>query len=644
MRSLVAAGAPTLPDGVVFERGGSGRGAWLRLRATGASGGFATGSFARPSASVGLTISDDPRDPRLLGFAFTQFAMPVVAGRAVDFDFHPAANLHSPPAVGVLLINDGDRCTLLAPVTNVHEQVIGCEDGVLRWGWHGDLESVPAGFETTLGLYDGTSAADVLARWSADVRSGRPGRAASWPSNPVTSHLSYWTDNGAAYWYRTEAGRTIARSVIDAVQALRRDGVPVHAVELDSWFYPHETARPIAAIGYPSEVPPTGMLAWTPRDDAFDPPAAGDRRDGVERLAAELDHPPLVLHSRHIAPSSPYIEPDGWWVDAFAAQPEDPMFFARWFADAQRWGACCIEQDWMLMYWFGVRALRAAPGRALAWQRALDEQAGAHGMGLLWCMPTPADLVAAATLDHVVAVRTSDDYRFADDPALLWTWFLTVNRLAAALHLHAYKDCFFSQRPGAGVAHDPIDGDEHAEVEALLAAMSCGPVGIGDRIGHTDREVVLRTCDGDGRIRHVDHPIGLVDDCLFGAPARGERLAWATTTATRGDEVWTYVVALNTAHPPRRVADRLDLAGIGIDGPRAVYDWRARSTAAVTTLRADLDGRDWALFVVAPPGVDDPIAKGDPTKYVVVPSGVTKLAPDGTTGGEVTRPSGPPST
>ena len=121
-------------------------------------------------------------------------------------------------------------------------------------------------------------------------------------------------------------------------------------------------------------------------------------------------------------------------------------------------------------------------------------------------MATPADIVLAATLEHVVAVRTSDDYRFAADPALLWTWYLTVNRLAGALGLAAFKDCFFSRRPPARA--DAIDGDEHAELEALLACMSAGPVGIGDRIGRTDREVVLRTCDDDGRIRHVDRPLG----------------------------------------------------------------------------------------------------------------------------------------
>jgi hypothetical protein len=270
----------------------------------------------------------------------------------------------------------------------------------------------------------------------------------------------------------------------------------------------------------------------------------------------------------------------------------------------------------MLLYWFGVRELRAAPGRARAWQDTLDRHAAHTGVGLLWCMATPADLIHAASLANVVAVRTSDDYRFTDDPATLWLWYLTVNRLAAALGLPAFKDVFFSQLPAPGA--ESIDGDVHAELEALLSALAAGPVGIGDRIGHTDRGIVMRTCDDDGRLRHVDRPVGLIDSCLFGAPARGERLAWATTTATAGNDVWTYVVAINASTASVGIEDRLSLAEVGIDGPRSVLDWR--SGAGVTTDRLDvrLSARDWAYFVVAPEGHRSDA--GDTTKYVTVPA------------------------
>ena len=311
---------------------------------------------------------------------------------------------------------------------------------------------------------------------------------------------------------------------------------------------------------------------------------------------------------------SPYVAEGEWWVDQLAAQPQDPEFFRRWFDDAARWGACCIEQDWMLLYWFGVREMRARPGRARAWQDALDRHAAATGMGLLWCMATPPDLVHAASLANVVTVRTSDDYRFAEDSALLWIWYLTVNRLAAVLGLPAFKDVYFSQPRPLGA--DSIDGDEHAELEALLSALSAGPVGIGDRIGQTDRDIVFRTCDVDGRIRHADRPVGLIDDCLFGAPARGTRLAWAATSATVAGETWTYVVAINASSPRSDVHDHLRLPELGLDHVASVLDWRRKTVWETTILEVRLAPRDWAYYVVAPPGrrADE----GDLTKYVTM--------------------------
>jgi hypothetical protein len=621
--SFVEIGSLAAPDGVEVTVTEAAHGRHVLLKAARQLNGFATHRFATPAAFMPLTVSTAPgeEEPHLLGLAFTQFALPVLAGPSLDFDFRPAPNLHSPSALGLLLIRSAARTTLLAPLTNVHEQILAVEGEHLRWGWHGDLDAAPAGFETTLGVYDGASPTEVLTDWGAELCGGEPPTMRRRDTNPLTSHLSYWTDNGAAYWYRTEPGRTIGVTVAETVNRLRDTGVPVTAVELDSWFYPHETPRPIAEIGYPADVPPTGMMRWAPRADAFDGDTAPGARDAIERWADDLDRPPLVLHARHISPSSPYLAEGGeWWVDDLAAHPVDPEFFRQWFDDAGRWGACCIEQDWMLMYWFGLRAMRATPGRAAHWQSALDQHAGATDIGLLWCMATPADIMLAASLPHVVAVRTSDDYRFADDPALLWIWYLTVNRLAGALGLPAFKDVFFSQRPEPGA--DSIDGDPHAELEALLSALSAGPVGIGDRMDHTDVDIVLRTCDDDGRIRHVDRPVALIDDCLFGAPARGERLAWASTTATAEAELWTYVLAINVSIPTEtsttELGDNMLLTELGITGTRSVLDWRRGTVSDRDRLATVLAPRDWSFYVVAPPGRH--AGAGDLGKYVTVPS------------------------
>lgn len=574
--------------------------------------GVATGRFSRPPCGLHWPAEQWPSDIEFAGFAFTQFALPVTAGADLDFDFRPAPGLSSPRAMSPVLARSGGEVVLLAPVDSFHEQIIAVADDGLRWGWHGDLDTVPAGFSSSLGIFTGSSVTDVFDAWRRHLviplDLGRP------TGNPLSTHLSYWTDNGAAYWYRTESNRTISESVAGKVEELHDADVPVCAVELDSWFYSHATPRAITEVGYPDEVPPTGMSEWVPRPDAYRE-LVGTGHDPVEDFAARLGRPPLVLHARHIAPTSPYVtDVDDWWIDEHAAHPHDPAFFRRWFDDAVRWGATVIEQDWMLMIWFGVRAMRAAPGRAAAWQRALNGHARSTGVDLVWCMATPADLMEAATLDRVIAVRTCDDYRFAPDPAFLWTWFLTVNRLAGSLGLTVFKDCFFSNSHMSDEA-DAIDGDPHAELEALLAAMSGGPVGIGDRIGRTDREIVMRTCDDDGRLRRLDGPIAAVDDCLFGGPARGDGLMWATTTATTANGVWRYVLAINTATRAQTIVDQFD-----IGREATVLDWRNGRDEVRNVLAATLSPRDWSLFVVAPSNVGDPFRSVDRSKYVVVES------------------------
>ncbi|MEM9517456.1 MAG: hypothetical protein AAGA42_21595, partial [Actinomycetota bacterium] len=493
----------------------------LRLRALDDLNGLATGRYSHPSVAASFSAYDllgvdsaSADDVELLGFAFTQFAMPVLADAALEFDFHPAPNLRSPRAMLPLFVRGAGRAALIAPVDGAHEQIITVRDRQLLWGWHGDLDEVDARHTTSIIIYRDESVTAVLDRWGADLA---PAKRRPVATNPALGRLAYWTDNGAAYWYRTEHGRTIGESVVDVVSDLRQRDVPIGAVELDSWFYPHEVPRAITDIGYPDDVPPSGAMTWTPRHDAYPPSEA----DGVRWLGRALDHPPLILHARHISTSSPYIDdPTEWWVGELAAAPADPSFFRQWFDDARRWGATCIEQDWMLLFWFGVGEMRRRPGRALHWQRTLNELANEFDIDLMWCMATPADLIEAAQLDRVAAVRTSDDYRFAADPALLWTWFLTVNRLAAPLGLAPFKDCFFSQAD-VDDDDDPIAGDPHADVEALLSALSAGPVGIGEGRRRAPTAGVLGTGDADRRKRRPPPPPARIHKKQLGAPPPG---------------------------------------------------------------------------------------------------------------------------
>ncbi|HME72859.1 MAG TPA: hypothetical protein VKM54_23765 [Myxococcota bacterium] len=277
------------------------------------------------------------------------------------------------------------------------------------------------------------------------------------------------------------------------------------------------------------------------------------------------------------------------------------------------WPALMVES------FFGVRGLREAPGRAHAWQEGLDRAAGEYGLTLQWCMGTPADWLQTVTLNNITSVRTSGDYRYLFDNGLNWVWFLHGNAFARALGLHPYKDVFLTHgETGLG------PGEKYVEAESLLASLSAGPVGIGDRLGHTDREIVLRSCRPDGVLVKPDVPIAACDRCFREsaffekAPLVGE--TYSLHPAGR----WRYVVSLNAGRAKEPMDFRVELADLGMARPEGaviLYDWRRR---AWTRLDADggwdvqLQFQDFDYRVVCPLLPGGITLFGDVSKWATV--------------------------
>ena len=178
-----------------------------------------------------------------------------------------------------------------------------------------------------------------------------------------------------------------------------------------------------------------------------------------------------------------------------------------------------------------------------------------------------------------------------------------------ALGLRPFKDVFRS---------DSADPDAHTEVEALLSALSTGPVGIGDPLGRADPAVVRRTCRADGTLVKPDTPVAALDrSFLRWATGRGALLVGAART-THSVGTWNYVVTLNAGTRP--VEGRVNLADLGRDKPLqqvAVWDWRRQS---IEILGPDggwdvaLQPLDWDYRVVAPI-VGAAAVIGDPNLY-----------------------------
>jgi hypothetical protein len=537
-----------------------------------------------------------PDGLRAVAFQGCEFALPTTAGPDLDGWFTLPMR---PPSAWPLVARAGDgRTLLLAPLDNFHEHVLGVNGGTLRCGWHGDLDRVPAGFATELALIAGPGPRACVDAWGSMLleRAGtvRPGRWA----DALARHPSYWTDNGAAYWYRTEPGHDVAGSIVAAVDDLRASGVPIGAVQLDSWWYPHQTLRPFDTDEW--QVPPTAMLAWEERPDALP--------DGIPALRRRLGDPPLVAHIRHLSSQSAIADEYPVWCDGPYVAPMTPGPYERWLDQCVAWGVETFEHDWLVEVFYGVRGLREEPGRARAWQEGIDRAARERGITLQWCMGSPADMARTTTLTQVTSVRTSGDHGYIATPGQLWAWFCITNSLARALGLMPFKDVFRA---------DPEVAGDHGAPEALLSVLSTGPVGLGDRVGRFDAALALRTCRADGWLVKPDVPIAATDATIIGNPGFRRVLLIAECYTDHPAGRWAYVFVAHADPSEPDLEGVVSLAELGDSAPTGdVVVWDRRS-GSCRRMPADgswsviLGREDWAFYVVAPVLPGDIAVLGD---------------------------------
>jgi hypothetical protein len=617
--------APDAIDADVRERAGAPV-LVLRLEARSARDGIGTGEFAQPAVAwhfdpARRAAGGAPDGVRGFGFQYTEFALPVFSDAALSrWRLLP---IRPPVVLPLGMVAPDGRTILLAPLVGFHEQVIvvpsGKEDADsgLRVGWHGDVDAVEEGFATELAVIAGHGVRECFATWARLLREASHVDPPARDRDVLGTRVSYWTDNGSAYWYRTEGDRDAASTVVDAVVDLESRGIPVGAVQLDSWWYPHEVLRPFDTDEW--VVPPTGMVTWEPRADVLP--------DGIAPLRERLARRPLVTHVRHLSSQSPYCDEFPVWVDADRAHPQDPRLYERLLDQCVAWGVEVFEHDWLIECFLGVRGLRA-PGRAAAWQEGIDAALEARDLTAQWCMASPADFAQASRLRNVTSIRTSGDHGYLVGPEVLWAWFLHTNVIARALGLWPYKDVFHS-----------AEGTATREVEALLSALSAGPVGVGDRIGTADPALIRRTCRADGVLVRPDVPVAAIDRATFDAPVwTGELLVGSTHTQHAAGR-WAYVVTANVGMDPKPSSTRVALADLGEDVPdRAsvvAYDWRA---ARVAVLPGDgaydvaLDPADWDYRVLAPVLANGIAVVGDPDVYATAgDSRIADVALDGDT-------------
>jgi hypothetical protein len=466
------------------------------------------------------------------------------------------------------------------------------ESGQATIGIDPQIKSMPAGFIHSTLINAGNGINDAFGTWGATLLALGGKKPAPNTADALLNTLGYWTDNKTVYYYKFDETKGYAGTLLAVRDELKRLNVPIGYMQIDSWFYPK---GPLSHWETKGNTPEFGETEYRADKTLFP--------DGLKKFQQDLGLP-LVTHARWIAPQSPYRQQ--YKVSGNVAI--DPKFWqdtADYLHDAD---VITYEQDWLDANAHAATNLNDPD----AFLREMNNAMQTERMSIQYCMTLPGDYMASTLYPAVQTTRTSGD----GFERRKWDEFLYDSALAKAVGLWPWTDAFFSKDLG----------------NLVIATLSAGPVGVGDRIGDFDVKNLMSVVRTDATIIKPDTPLVPVDESYV-HDAGGEKapMVAAATTAT-GVGTVRYVFAYPRQASATDVA--VPLKELDVRVPVYAYDWKNR-TGKLLEPGAALgmtfsDG--WAYAVLTPVGGNGVALLGDTEK--ITPMGVARITVSATPGDE----------
>ena len=474
-------------------------------------------------------------------------------------------------------------------------------------GLHGLVNVVPAGAATRTIMTFGAGLAATVVKWG-----GLLARAAGKdPKKPkdslLTSNLGFWNCYGGYYaeLFRPTTADTLEQLADD----FREASLPVRYWGLDLW-YRFDT------VGF--------ARGYLPNADKYP--------EGLKRVF-DSTQIPYLLHMSSFDRANDYQDSHDMLVDEGSAYPRGPELYQDLARQFKALGAIGIWHDFLRTLLQNCRSLRDRMGAADQWFEDLATSMAQEDLDVMLCMPTMGHYLASAAYDNVVAIRTSTDYvnhqegqrellahqneyRRTFSPQRNLRQNLMLAFVAGAVGLAPSYDVFISNE-----GHPAGFANPHAARDALTRALSAGIVGVGDKLGHVDQEVVSRLAFPDGVLAQPDHPSYPVASFL-----QSNTPVFRTETLVSGYS-WIYLTLFNLGEDTEEYV--FDLEPIVGATDNVVFDYHAATVITGRVLRGRVDPGEGRYLIVAPL-MEGLHPLGFPDKYVTLSSrqvkGVTAAA------------------
>jgi hypothetical protein len=391
------------------------------------------------------------------------------------------------------------------------------------------------------------------------------------PRETVTSTIATFGDEAFSTM------RSWGDILLSLGEYFKKEEIPIGYFGLDLW-YPYERVGCAKAYRADKERFPSGL----------------------EQIK-ESTGIPFFLHLSGFDFENEYQDDYAFQQSGDVAYPREGRFYADLGRRLrQEEGAIGVWHDHIRHYQERIPALRTSFDAAEDWFFMMADELGVNSLPIMLSDPTIGFLLATSHATNIVSSRSGDDYLVKQERQLAQldqaaaarykrvpTQRLIIDRfLVGWLHyclgLLPFHDVFITNN-----AHPDGFAESDADSEALMRALSAGPVGVGDKIGEIDRSIVNRLVFPDGLLAKPDRASRPVWSSLLCGLIVGE------TESLEG--AWRYVSVFNvgTDHQEYDLRD----AGIRTEG-HVIYSPSLRQI--VPEMRGRLATAEGAYYVLVP--------------------------------------------
>jgi hypothetical protein len=385
-----------------------------------------------------------------------------------------------------------------------------------------DIASLPAGFQHSSVLAWGHGINQTFRAWGSALTDLTGKHRPPNDLDALLDSLSYWTDNGATYYYNP-GGASYTATLMGPRAELAAKGIRLGSLQMDSWWYPKGPDN-----------------SWTSRGGIWNYVASpGIFQPDLKTFSSNLGLP-LIAHARWIDADSPMRSQ----YTMSGNVSTDPAYWRDVAAYLKANGVTTYEQDWLgdaahpdfnltdpYLFFDGMAA-------------AMDQQ----GITIQYCMADPKHFLQSVYYSNLTTARTSQDI-FGRGR---WNDFLYASTFAGALGVWPFTDVIMSKNRN----------------DLLIATLSAGPVGIGDALGNVSGANLLKSVRPDGVIVKPDVPLTPTDDTFV---ADGQSLDVPMVASTYTDLGGSRAIYLFAYPRGANTSFTVTPSSFGIAGPAWLY-------------------------------------------------------------------------